>query len=242
MIRLSFLFCLLLGLSAAFVPQAFSAETRSGNSQYSDDSHRGDPIFRFLVRKAMASMAHDFDFTTLRARYTQTSQYDPLGDKTIDEMLKLAYTIQNEPDHEKVVKALEEYRLLIIDHMANLKVVLQAYSLSKLDRKLGNPDFFKWMKEGLAKSVIYSGDGKSKGGAYDAITLSEETILFTYLNLKRLDTKSTSEGPRHYNVHEVQDIKTGQKWTMFVDVSYPVNRMQHDEKEKKNLQYDIYKQ
>ncbi|MCB1563991.1 MAG: hypothetical protein KDJ75_10495 [Alphaproteobacteria bacterium] len=236
---------LMTGASAQKVFAADSVlDSNSGSgAQYYDNSHRGDPMFRYLARRAMITMVPDFDFTTFRSRYTQTSQYDPIGDKVVDKMLELAYIVQNErEDQEKVVKAIEDYRNLVIDHMANLRVVLQALSLSKLDRRFGNPDFFKWMKEGLARSVIYSGDGKSRDGAYDAITLSEETVLFTHLGLKRLSTKSVEEDVRSFNIHEVQDLRTGQKWEMFVDITYPMSRMRHDKAQEKEQQFDLRRQ
>lgn len=232
--------CVLLPFSAAFAQEGERAPLAA--SRYYDNSFRGNPIFRLLVHRAIYRMPAGFDFTTFRVRYSQTRQYDPLGDRTSDEMLELAYIVQNEEDPVKVIEAIKAYRQLVMDHMANFRIVLQALSLSTLDRRFGNPRFFRWLKNGLARSIVYSGDGRSRGGAFDAITPLEETILFSHYGLKKLDTQSGWTGTHFYNIHEVQDLKTGQKWSMYVDLTFPMRRMEYDANGRNDLQFRLRKQ
>lgn len=183
-------------------------------------AHYANPRYDFMARQAMMHMNEHFRFGQLRRHYMQTRQFDPVGEAITDEMLALSYKAQNTNDTAQINSLLVRYRALVMDHLGNLQVVLQALSLSKLDRRFGNPKFFSWMRDGLVNDVLISGDGKTLRGAYDIITVAEETVLLNKLGVRVLDTQERHEGAVYYTMHEVEDLRSGQKYTVFVNTSF----------------------
>ncbi len=192
------------------------------------------PYYNQMVRQAIDKRPKDFDFGLLRSYYPQTEQYDPLGTATRRKMIDIAYTIDNSSSSEARDKAFDEYGAMISAHLANLDVVNQALVLSREDKIYGDPAFFEWMRRGLLRNVMGSGDGRNLFGAYNVITLGEETILLNALQLKVLKTDSAESGSVYYNMHEVQSKKSPAPYWIFVDVSVPLHFLEQQKQEKGN--------
>ncbi|NCT41800.1 MAG: hypothetical protein GW778_09100 [Alphaproteobacteria bacterium] len=187
-----------------------------------DRSYRANPYYDYEVRQAMLYMRDDYRFNKLRSLYVDTSQYDPIGEDTVNAMQKLAYIVQSDGDYDKRAQAIESYRNLVMMHMGNIRVVAQALAFAKLDSTFGSPRFFSWLRKGLVRDLISVGDGKSINSAYHIITLSEETVLIGQLGLRVINTVSADQGTLFYNMHEVENIKTGQRSTLFVNTTRPL--------------------
>lgn len=200
------------------------------SAQAYDESYRANPKYDFMVREASRYQGDNFRFGLFRGYYKDTRQYDPIADDIVDEMFGYSYVAQTETDPEKVEKAMQAYQKLVLEHLANLRVVAQASSLSKLDPRFGNADFFKWVMRGLIADINNSGDGKKLQSAYHIITLSEETVLLGQLGVKPIGVKAANEGYYHYNMHEVEDLKTGQKSTVFVNTTIPMRFLEKQRK------------
>jgi len=199
------------------------------------------PYYDMLVRQLIGQKEGYFNFGFLRGRYTMIEIYDPVGDTQRDALLKHAFTVKNSPEKAEIAKALEDYNAVLHEHIANLAVVVQALSLSKQDRRLGKPSFFEYVRNGLLKDVVYSGDGSSLSGAYDVVTLAEETMLLSHLNVEVKETVSRISGDTYYNMHSVTDRKTGKSYTVFVNVTLPMRFLDYKAKEKGAIS-DIPKQ
>ncbi len=192
------------------------------------------PVYDMLARKAVRLRPADFPFGTFRAYYAATDRYDPLAENTIRRMLVLSYRAQNEPDPEKRAKSLDEYGDLLAQHLANIEIVNQALVLARENRKFGDPEFLTWMRAGLMRSVLDSGDGQSLGRAYNVVTLGEETLLLRELYGKALRTESAGEGAIYYNMHEVEDPATHKPYWVFVDTSRPMEYLERKKRETGN--------
>ena len=118
---------------------AQQAGTIRPSLQQPDRSYQANPYYDHAVRQAMLHMADDFSFFRLRNLYSNTRQYDPLGEDTVNRMQELAFTVQSDKPQEERSMAIEEYRNLVMQHMGNIRVVAQALSFSRLDRAFGNP-------------------------------------------------------------------------------------------------------
>jgi len=175
-----------------------------------------------MVRAAMMDMSERFRFNRFRTLYVQTRQYDPISDDLIDEMQRLAFTVQGGESEDERAAALDSYRNFVMIHMANIRVVAQALSFAKLDSIFGSEKFFQWLKKGLVRDIMAHGDGKSLTTAFNVVTMTEETVLLGQLGFRVLDTQSANEGYLYYNMHEVEDIRTGQKQTLFVNTTRPM--------------------
>ena len=180
------------------------------------------PHYYALARQAILQRPDNFRFDSFRGRYYGTQLYDPLAKAAKTRLIDLAYHIENETDPEKEKSLREDYAAHLAAHLANIDVVMQAYSMSLEDPDLGDPELLLWMRNGLLQSVVKSGTGDSLTQAYDVITLGEEALLLQHLNLKILDTIAAESGGTYYNMHDVQDPRTGQTYTVFVNVTMPM--------------------
>jgi len=189
-----------------------------------------NPRYDAMVRASMMNMSDGFRFGQFRNLYADTSQYDPLGDKTIDEMQRLAYVVQNGKDVQERGKALDDYRSLVMLHMANIRVVAQALAFAKIDGVFGSERFFSWMRKGLVRDIMKMGDGKTLNTAYYVVTLSEETVLLGQLGFRVIDTRTANENSIYYSMHEVEDIRNGQIQTIFVNTTRPMRYLNYQHK------------
>ena len=223
--------------------QVASAQTRYDSiDDIQRNAYNAGPQFDYMAREAVFNQPYQFDFTQFRRYYAETRQYDPIGDKTIDEMLEIAYHIQTAKTREDFKAYMDEYQNLLLRHLAHLRVVVQALSLSKTDKRFGNPKMFKWLKAGIIRDVMISGEGNTLNNAYDVITLTEETVLFNYLGLRQLKTTPNNEGGLYYNMHDVQNLKTGKEWTLFVNTSFPMKFLEAKAKMQKGFTFDLRRQ
>lgn len=208
---------------------------------WTDSSAQANPRFEAMVTAATTKMSDHFRFGHFRSIYAETRQYDPLGDDVVEKMQELAYKVQTAEDFDKKNTALEEYRQLVKDHLANMRVITQALSFSKLDSTFGSPVFFRWLRKGIMRDILRTGDGNTLRTAYSVVTLSEETSLVGQLGYTILDTQSAREGGLFYNMHEVEEIGTGQKKTLFVNTSTPM-RFVHYQQQENGRVYNILRQ
>ncbi|MCK5285579.1 MAG: hypothetical protein KAJ86_08355 [Alphaproteobacteria bacterium] len=184
----------------------------------------------FLAEKHYNQLTHDlinntinFNYGNYRTQYTLSKRYDPIGDIANKTLLDIAYKIQNEQNPEEIKKAQIAYRTHIMNHMANMTVVLQALLLSYEDKRFGNPKFWKKLRNGLLKSVKDSGNGRTLSSAYHIITSMEETMLLRLLRVKIIKTTSSHSGILYYNMHEIEELNTKVRKTIFIDTTQPMD-------------------
>jgi hypothetical protein len=126
-------------------------------------------------------------------------------------------------------------------HLANIDVVTMAYLLSHDDKRFGSPKFFEWMRKGLLQSVTYSGHGTSLKDAYDIITIGEETALLNYLGVRVVNTIAAESGAVYYNMHDVEDPKLDETYTVFVNTTKAMQYLDRKAREK-DIEFSIQRQ
>lgn len=193
------------------------------------------PQYRAQAEELYKRHPDPFDYTKLRSNYALTQQYDPLGDHTNDQLLRLAYYISIEKDAAVLAEKIAAYRALLIDHLGNLGAVTQAMSLARQDKRLGEPAFLKKVRAGLLKSVMVSGNGGTLSGAYHVLTMAEETALLAALRVNVVKTLSQKEGIISYNMHDYIDTKTGKEGTVFVNVTRPLEVIEDQMRDTEHL-------
>lgn len=212
------------------ISQGAHAQSRSY-----DRSYMANPKYDFMVQQAEKLRSENFRFDQFRVYYTQTRQYDPVGERTLKQLQDYAFTVQQGNASLKTEESLAAYHKLLKDHLANLRILAQAIALSKEDDRFGNPQFLSWVRDGIVKNIMQSGDGKSLQGAYDVITLAEETSIFLELGLKPLKTQAVQEGYYYYNMVDVEDLRTGQKSSLFINTTYPMQFLEERNAGSKNV-------
>jgi hypothetical protein len=206
-------------------------------------AHRANPQFDLMARTALLNMPEKgFDFNRFRMLYAQTRQYDPIGEDALKLLNDLAYTALNSKDPKKAQLALHGYQQVVATHLANLGVVIQALSMARSDKRFGSVAFFEWLRDGLVKSIMQGRKGRSLKDSFAVMTLPEETAVISYLNLKLLKSTPVKEARVFYNMNEVQDPVTGEKWTLFTNTSVPMQFLSDKQAEEKRLNFDMRKQ
>ncbi len=189
-------------------------------------SYADTPYYNGMARNALKNKPARFDFMKFRVLYVRTRQYDPIGETALKTINDLAYIVIHDENPERVAGALFAYQAEVAKHLAHIDVVMLALSLAREDKRFGHPEFFEWMRDGLIKTVLISGDGYTLNGAYDIITLSEEVILFNRLNFQKNETIPVKEGIVYYNMHDGEDMQSGRKRTVFVNTSIPMKHLE----------------
>ena len=235
-------FFLLAVVFVAILPSFAHAQEAVKPTDY-QRSYMVNPYYNGMVRDALKNKPKRFDFMQFRSFYSRTRQYDPIGEEALKELNSLAYIALHDEDPERVDTALFAYKSVLHDHLANLAVVMQALSLAREDERFGDPKFLEWMREGLVKTVVISGNGYSLRDAYDVITLQEEILLFNRLGFQQLETKAVREDTIYYNMHDVKDLKTGKTRTVFVNTTIPMKYLEAKQEEiERFYSLDIRKQ
>jgi hypothetical protein len=245
--RCAFIFVLFLFLSITWAPltwaQNKSVTEQKPTSELYNNSYRANPQYDAMVRIAMTKKPPQFDFMRLRSLYAQTRQYDPIGDDAIKALTGFAYQTLHEKDAKKAEISLFNYQQTIASHLANLGLVMQALALAREDKRFGQVGFFEWVRDGLIKSVMNSRKGRTLDDAFAVVTLSEETVAISSLGLKLLKTVPMQESRIYYNMNEVINPRTSEKWTVFVNTSIPMRFLQLQQEDLENLRnFDIRRQ
>lgn len=222
--RFLFLFTLIF---ASFSGTSAWAQTEPpGQSLEYRQSYAADIHYDVMVDKALENWPSRFDFMQFRIYYSNTTQYDPMGQTALKELNEMAYTMMREKDPERFETAKFAYYTILNRHLANVEVVMQALSLARQHRHFGNPEFLEWIRDGLINTIVISGDGLTLRGAYDVITLAEETMLFHELGVKPYGSQAVKEGFTYYNMHDIRDPVTGENRAVFVNTTIPMKYLE----------------
>jgi hypothetical protein len=191
--------------------------------------------------RAIDKRPPDFSFRFLRSMYMDSPQYEPEAADVNRQLINHAYTVQNSQDWIEIDENLAAFHTLIRDHLANIGAVEQALELSRQDERLGDPALYEWVREGLIRDLLKSGNGRTPHGSYDIITMEEQDYLVAQLGFEVLSRETSHTGIKYYNMLEVGDPETGEEFTIFVDATYPLARLEK-EKQKPAFAVDILRQ
>ncbi len=188
-----------------------------------DRSYYADPEYQLMTRQLLKQGNIGFDFYRYRIKYMQSSWYDPIGEKIISELDNLSKRALNGE-----IGAFELYRELLTKHLAHIDVVLFAQEKSKEDKRFGSAKIYDRVARGIVQNVLASGNGNTPEDAFDIITFGEETMLFAQLGLRPLSTEHKVRGMREFNHYIVEEVGTGKKREVFINVYYPMSKIRFD--------------
>jgi hypothetical protein len=170
---------------------------------------------RLVARVKSGDMS--VNFRTLRLSCMHSSRCDARGTK--EDLGAMASAEQNH-ETRKVVEIAE---VIIQKGFVNFEAHASA---SVAYDQLNEPEKAKFHLEvakALVRSILASGDGRTKESAYEVISDREEWYTLTALRLPYMGpsiprTQVTSDGPHTYERWEVPNPKTGQKVIVFFNL------------------------
>lgn len=187
-----------------------------------DHSSFANPYYKKEVNDALRKRSGYFDFGTMRSYYQQTSQYDPFADKIKARIYQISYIVAHSKDTHIIKAALNEFNDIIKAHMANINVIVLATALAREDARYGDYGFYQWISQGLMRTVMHSGKGRSFRDAFFVITTDEEDLILRHLKVTVLKSELIAHGSRYYNLHQVKDARNHEVREIFVDVTLPL--------------------
>jgi hypothetical protein len=192
--------------AAMFVPPLEAGPATAEDSRYKE-----------LVAKA-SNGDLSIDFRALRLACLKTSGCDPTGDTK--DMIAMRRAMQSKEYNTaaKLAETLTDHGFVNIEAHADAS---QAYeAMNKPDKAKFHHD----VTTSLLRSILSSGDGKTKETAFEVIGTFEEYIVMSVLGLPALGSQSLMPGkPNSYDVLERTNPKTGQSISVYfkIDAFYP---------------------
>jgi hypothetical protein len=171
------------------------------------------------LEKKVASGDLSIDFRALRLACAKAVHCDAKGDS--ESVVAMRRASQSR-DYQNAARIAER---LIADGFPNIEahaVCAAAY------KELGQPDkaaFHHAVVSRLIRSIMSTGDGKTKETAFEVIGTQEEHVVLGVLGLPPFGRQSLIPGkPHSYDVIEVVDPKSGQRVSVYfnVDAFFPM--------------------
>jgi len=205
-------------LSGAGLPSFVIALLLAVSSVGAAGAEPDDSSYRELVKRATSGDL-SIDFRALRFACLKASSCDPTGDsKDMIAMRRAAH----EKQYDKAVKTAEE---LIQKGFVNIEahaICSEAYAALENHEKA---KFHHEVTSALIRSILSTGDGKTKETAFEVVDVHEEYIVVSVLGLPRPASQALIHDKRHsYDLLEVAQPGTGQKIAIYfnIDAFYPM--------------------
>lgn len=182
----------------------------------------------WLVKSFEAAKRNDlnFPFGQLLNSYARGVNYDPMATNTIEQMYNLAYEVQNS-DVNGNDDALQKFKQLLNKHAPNYDVINAAIPLVRDNAYLGDLQYLEWMRSGLQRRLLKSGqDGTVAASAYNIYTPGEERFLLRYHNAKLVNTETLATGSAYYHIHLVEDQQSGAPFRIYMRLTDIMRRME----------------
>lgn len=175
-------------------------------------------LYSELVKKVMSGDS-TVDFRALRLACAKAENCDAKGDSKDLVEMRRANQVR---DHKSAVKAAEKLIAAGFPNVEAHAICAEAYkALQQADKA----KFHHEVTSALIRSILSTGDGKTKETAFEVIGTQEEHIILSLLGLPPFGRQSLISGkPHSYDLIEVDDAKTGKKVSVYfnIDAFYPM--------------------
>jgi hypothetical protein len=191
--------------SARPAPQA-SPQTQPAKNAYAsllERAKRSDPTL---------------DFKELRMAYTETKDYSPYSNDREALRAVVAALVSKEYD-----KALTQADKILSSNYVDINAHFGAFAAHKALQHADQSAFHRFMFDGLLKSVVNSGDGKTEETAFIVISTDEEYVLFDFLGLRPTGQALVNKDGHSYDKMTAVDPKTNQTVVYFFNIDKPFN-------------------
>ena len=161
------------------------------------------------------------DFTALRLAYADNPPKDSKG---VDpDVRKAMFSAFNSKNYAKAIENAEKIvQSKFVDINAHL--ILAASYKEKNDSE--KQTFHSYVAEGLIKSILNSGDGKSQEKAFVVISTDEEYVILRIFGLMPGMQSLENVNGHHYDRLDATDPKTKQKVTLYFNIDRPYGELE----------------
>jgi hypothetical protein len=173
----------------------------------------GGADYAALVAQAKAGQT--MDFGKLRDAYAESADYDPYGTKISDLIKEMKDAAGPEqPDCKKIVSLAQN---IVEKEFVSIDAHLFAGKCYGTLGQSADAEREKVIWQGLLKSIMTSGDGKTPQTAYQVVTIAEEYIVLSTLGLQMKSQALVDKDGGSYDVMTSvsQDNPNAQEVTVY---------------------------
>ena len=161
------------------------------------------------------------DFTALRFAYADNPPKDSGG---IDaDANKEMYSALRNKQYSKAIEYAEKIvKGKFVDINAHLVLAVAYKEKNDKDKE----EFHSYVAEGLIKSILKSGNGKSQETAFVVISTDEEYVILRVFGLMPGTQSLQNAKEHHYDRLDAVDPKTNQKVTLYFNIDRPYRALE----------------
>jgi uncharacterized protein DUF4919 len=161
------------------------------------------------------------DFTALRIAYADAPS--KAGGDTSPDASRSMFSAMQEKKYEKAIEHAEKVmKAKYVDINAHM-IASAAY------KEMGNTEkerFHRYVAEGLIKSILSSGDGKSQKTAFMVISTDEEYVILRAYGLMPQSQALLSANGHHYDRLDAVNPNTKEKVTLYFNIDIPFGSLE----------------
>jgi hypothetical protein len=197
-----------LGMILTFSPVASYSAQEAGASYDSllERVKKGDPAA---------------DFTALRLAYADNPPKDAGG--ADPDVSKSMFSAMRE---KKYGKAIEYAEKIMKGNYVDINAHLIAFAAYKEKGDAEKEKFHRYVAEGLIKSILNSGDGKSQETAFTVISTGEEYVILRVFGLMPGSQSLLNANGHHYDRLDAVNPKTNEKVTLYFNIDRPYGELE----------------
>jgi hypothetical protein len=162
------------------------------------------------------------DFTALRLAYADNPPKDAEGtDPDVSKSMFLALR------DKKYGKAIEYAEKIMKGNYVDINAHLIASAAYKGKGDAEKEKFHRYVAEGLIKSILNSGDGKSQEKAMTVISTGEEYLILKVYGLMPGSQSLLEANGHHYDRLDAVNPKTNEKVTLYFNIDRPYGALEN---------------
>lgn len=210
----------------------------SGSEQEKETSYVSssaqDETYRKLVSKIKSREADAEDFSKIRDIYPHTEGYNPYGGPSV----VLSSVIMKMLKDEQWGKCLDLAETVLSKNYISLTAHFGMYACGTETGNKESSEYHRYVLDGLMQSINDSGDGESFDSAYYTTNTRNLQMFLLLKGVKTIDQSLIEEGGKVYDVMTVEDRETGEKRSVYFDITkqYAIGGKKLDEAVKKEME------
>ena len=163
----------------------------------------------------------DADFTALRLAYADNPPQD-----AVDTDPDLSRSMFSSMSEKKYGKAIEYAEKIMEGKFVDIDAHLVASAAYKEKGNSEKEKFHRYVAEGLIKSILSSGDGKSQDTAFTVISTDEEYVILRVYGLMPGTQSLQSANGHHYDRLDAINPETNEKVTLYFNIDRPYGALE----------------
>jgi hypothetical protein len=177
------------------------------------------PDYASLLEKVKKS-DRAADFTGLRMAYFDSP---PANSKEADpKVIQAMFAALSDKKYDKVIESGQQ---VLNGCFVNIDAHIALAAAYQGKKDANKEKFHAWVADGLMKSIVSSGDGKSKATAWTVISTDEEYVILRSFGLTPGTQSLLSENGHYYDRLDATDPQSKKTFTLFFNIDRPYGKL-----------------